>query len=433
MRNKTKLSLTILSVTATFLASGLTACGNSKWHETSAKFTGDPVAEQQVTDTKARELTRGQTVVVNPEQVIVQKVETPEKEDDMVITTDKEIVLDRNEPLIVTDPEPQSNDGSIRAVTTSGAEVKIQPKLVSTKPPVEKPEDKYFMIQNIATEKVRIYRNCASKDEAGHCQHQMVLETDMTAGEDTPDKTRRSILGSYAVTGWVKFYQDNQLLFPSFYDPEYPKLPEVGAELKDWMAKDLLPKGKGKMRGSFGWYTAKVGPDASEQWTHGTFGWGKDGGKFITESKDEKMDLRSRGCTRIENQAIAFMREFMPERSKIYKVYAKESVKDAQLTRYQVKNKKWPWIISKDGVRSSTSKPNAKANEGKAVLDQGIYELDQKPKAAKGNVYKLKAESFKGTFNVDTGTFVGYEHPKEIRVQGKTPYKLSSQVIESAK
>lgn len=423
MGNKTKLSLTILSVTATFLASGLTACGNSKWHETSAKFTGDPTATVQPTNTKPNELVRGQTVTVDPEQVVV-----PKTDEDVEIVTDKEVVIDRNEPLIVTDPTPQASDGTIRAVTVNDEEVRIRPEHVTTKPPVEKPEDKFFMIQNIATEKVRIYRNCASKDEAGHCQHKMVLETDMTAGEDEP--TRRSILGSYAVTGWTKFYQDHELLFPSFFDPKYPTLPKEGAELKDWMSKDLLPGGKGKMRGSFGWYTAKVGPDASEQWTHGTFGWGKDGGKFITESKDVKMDLRSRGCTRIENQAIAFMREFMPERSKIYKVYAKESVQDAKLTRYQEKNKLWNWVLSKDGVRSTTSKPGVKANEGKEVLDKGTYELDQKPKAAKGNVYKIKAESFKGTFNVDTGRFVGYEHPKEIRVQGKQPYKLSSQVIE---
>jgi hypothetical protein len=427
MSNKMKLSLTIFSVTATFFATGLTACGNSKWHEV-ARHTGDPVAEQQTTDTKARDLRPGQPVTTAPERVIVQKdAEQPSEED---------IVLDRNEPVIVLDPTPVGKDGSVKVITVDDKEGYVPPQYLETKPVELKPEDKFFMIQNIATEKVRVYRNCATKDADGTCHHQMILETDMTAGEDTPDKTRRSILGSYTIEKWIKFYEDGEKAFPSWYDPKYPMPPKAGADITDWMTnKKYLPNGKGSMRGSFGWYTAYVGPDASEQWTHGTFGWGADGGKFIDASKDTKMDLRSRGCTRVENQAIAFMREYMPIRSKIFKVYAKEAVKDETLARYQKAGQKWSWILTKDGVRSTTATSGAKQNASKEedeILEKGSYSLDQKPKVAKGNVYKIKAESFKGVFNIDEGRLVGYEHPKEIRVQGQKPYKLSS-LVTSAK
>lgn len=408
MSNKTKLSLTIMSVTATFLASTLTACGNSKWHEV-AGSTGDPVAEQQTTQTKAEDLKPGQTVTTAPTRVILKQ--DPDVEDE------EDAVLDHNTEVEVVDTTPKGRKGSIKVVTTdTHKEGYVPPEYLETKGPTQRPEDKYFMIQNIATEKVRVYENCATKDHAGKCHHKLILETDMVAGEDTPDKSRRTILGSYVISSWFKFYEDNNSNFPAFYNKNSPKLPDSGAEIEDWMSPSLLPNGKGSIRGAFGWYTAKLTPDAEEQWTHGTFGWGEDEGRFIDIARKSRLDLRSRGCTRIENQAIAFVREIMVTQSKIYKVYAKESLKDKDLKRYaNQKPAEWTWKLKADGK----------------VLDEGVYTLDQTPNVANGNVYQVPETSLKGTFLIDEGRLADYAHPKEIRVGGYKNKNLSSLVTET--
>lgn len=433
MSNKTKLSLTIMSLTATFLASTLTACGNSKWHEVAGtpKNTGNATAETQTAKTRATDLTPGETVRTTPDTLILKTDETGEGDGPRI---------DFNTKLKVekTEPSATESSGMVKVVTTGEDPQSgwVPAKYLEKDGPTQPAADKYFMIQNIATEKVRVYQNCATVDEAGKCHHKLVLETDMVAGEDTPTKDRRSILGSYTITSWHKFYEDNKKNFPSFFDPNYPELPKPGASIDQWMSKDLLPKGKGAIRGSFGWYTAKIGPDASEQWTHGTFGWGEDAGEFIKIAKDSRVDLRSAGCTRVENQAIAFMREILVERSKVYKIYAKESLKDKGLKRYEnSKAQKWSWILTTDGVRSTTAKSAAKHHTSKTskdVLDEGSYSLNQKPTVASGNVYKIKADSFKGTFLVDEGRLANYEHPKEIRVGGYKEKTLPAVVTEAA-
>jgi hypothetical protein len=298
------------------------------------------------------------------------------------------------------------------------------------------------MIQNIATEKVRIYERCHSVD----CSHRLVLETDMTAGEDTPEKTKRTILGSYAIQRWAKFYEDVNGLYPSWYDPQYPSLPTPGADLSAWTSRALLPNGRGVTRGSFGWYTALIGPNAETQWTHGTFGWGADGPRFIHLTRDSILnhlsDPRSHGCTRLENRAIAFMRDIMPKGSRIVKIYAREAIAhpEAVVKLARTPSPVWSYVLTKDGVREDAPSASAEANRSVTedrILERGEFELDQKADAVAlqsatdrssrrddprvvqtGNLYDLPVQKFRGVFYVDTGRLSGYEHPEGLEVGG---------------
>src|SRR5262249_49590727 len=72
----------------------------------------------------------------------------------------------------------------------------------------------FIMIQNIATGKLRVYQTAKVAGEP----NLLILETDMFNGEVEPQKTRRTALGSYKIEKWIKFYQDNQGVSPSWYD-----------------------------------------------------------------------------------------------------------------------------------------------------------------------------------------------------------------------
>ncbi|MES2963201.1 MAG: hypothetical protein V4760_04865, partial [Bdellovibrionota bacterium] len=342
MGRKPSEKLTLLSCIVTI--SALTACSNSKWQEVAPK-TGDPIAEQQKAPTTPP-LKQGQEVVVIPDRL-------PGRTDPNQPLGETPITLEGGDRLRVKDPNPKGKEGYVEVVVvdTRAPSKPTQPILVPREyvapeaPPKTQEQDqadRYFMIQNVATEKSRIYENCVSKKSDGSCVHRLILESEMTAGEDTRTKERRTLLGSFRITQWYKFYQDKQDLFPSFYAPGFPKLPDEGASVQTWLSKKYLPEGKGQMRGAFGWYTAHLGPNADEQWTHGTFGWSEDGDKFIRVTREPKYDhLRSAGCTRIENQAIAFARDVMPKGSKVIRIYAKEGYRDEKLTQYDFPVLKW--------------------------------------------------------------------------------------------
>ena len=468
MRNTVKPVLTIMSRMFPFravlgpgvasmlilpIALALAACSGSKWHEApNTQQTGDTFAEQQKSpDTqpvKARD-----PVFVSTDHLPVRKKNTPKNQP-------PDGHLERNDKVVVTDENPDGEDGSLQGVVVDtdqpdlkGEKVTFPKGYVSHAPIVPSNEandrDRYFMIQNIATQKVRLYRNCASKDSQGACVHKMVLETDMTAGEDTPDKSRRTILGSYRLEKWFKFYEDHAGFFPSFYAPGLAKLPEPGKSLEDWMSPKLLPKKGGVMRGSFGWYTAYLEPNANNQWTHGTFGWGKDGGKFIDAVKDPSnenlQDVRSQGCTRVENQVIALFREILPPGTRILKIYAKEGYGSSNLDRYKTASPaKWSWVLTKkngeDAPKSGLKYAPSKGHNDE-ILDHGVYTLDQMPTAIpfdpksngrneeNGNVYNLPESSLKGVFLIDEGRLAGYSHPAELKIGGMPDYSLPSVVI----
>jgi hypothetical protein len=330
---------------------------------------------------------------------------------------------------------------------------------------------KYFVVVNIATEKLRVYeRQCMDNS----CPHKMIMETDVVAGEDKDhpiaEKGKgRSILGSYRVTGWAKFYQDTEGHYPAWYNASYPMPPQIGNNSwRDWFKDRYMPIGPdgkpvGKMRGAFGWYTAFVEPNAFGQWTHGTLGWGEDKDKYIKKTKGVLInvvsDPRSSGCTRNNNEAIAFLRQLVETGTPIVKIYAREMLRDPSLSAYQGQaQREWRYIMTKNaGQRADRSEvmkalnvtdadvdnywsafryggaamidPASKLNQ---ILEVGTYEVDNEPtvvefkerkkilgkwrgKGQDGNVYGLKNEEMSsGVFYVDAGFLNGYNHPRAI-------------------
>lgn len=327
---------------------------------------------------------------------------------------------------------------------------------------------KYFVIVNVATETLRLYeRQCADNS----CPHKMVFETEVVVGEDKdlPKEEKgkgRSILGSYRVVGWSKFYQDGTGHYPSWYKDGYPMPPAPEASWKEWFSDKYMPveadgKKHGQMRGAFGWYTAFVEPEAYGQWTHGTLGWGSDHDKFIKKTKQTLINIvsdpRSSGCTRNNNEAIAFIRKWIDVGAPIVKVYAKEEILDPTMKNYSEETKQWNYVLTKNrnhAVDKNEVLASLKINDqdltafweaarggGQLILDPqsplnqvlevGTYVYDAHPDVInytpgeklgklerkigrKGNVYGVKSTDMQGTFYVDAGMLKDYAHPKAV-------------------
>ncbi|GAB4410006.1 MAG: hypothetical protein OHK0056_12540 [Bacteriovoracaceae bacterium] len=296
---------------------------------------------------------------------------------------------------------------------------------------------KYFVIQNIATERLRVYeRVCADNS----CPHKMIMEAEIAVGEDK-DETR-TWLGSYRLTHWVKFYQDGAGTYPSWYHPDYPMPPGPDKGVLSWFKKKYMPevdgKPKGAMRGAFGWYTGFLAPNHNAQWTHGTIGWGVNKTSYIERTKKLMANLvsdpRSHGCSRTDNESIAFLREMLPAGTPFLKVYAIEALKNPVQPAEQ---RTWDYVLTKhdsrkvDGFTSDRVKVMEKGVASEDILEQGTYVVDTQPDVvefdkkagrlgrklgAKGNVYGVDLENMKGVFYIDTGLFEGYAHPVDKRI-----------------
>lgn len=297
------------------------------------------------------------------------------------------------------------------------------------------PNKKYIIIQNIATEKTRVYEKCDFVANP-NCSHRLIFEESMVVGGDE----MRTDLGVQYIGRWVKFYQDGQALYPSWYAPGYPDIPTGG--FLSWFKKGAMPERKGDMRGGFGWYTAIMTPEGKGQWIHGTIGWAKDGDKYINRAHgfwSNFKDIRSHGCTRHQNPAIAYLQYLVPAGSTLIKVYAKEDLQDQSLASYQNQKATIPFnfILTKDGAQktavtsSEESVVQARIASGEIsdmdILDKGTYNVNQYPSAVplrnkrarsgkSGDSYDLQEESFKGVFYVDTGRFENYRHPSQLSV-----------------
>ncbi len=329
---------------------------------------------------------------------------------------------------------------------------------------------KYFSVLNVATETLRIYeRQCADNS----CPHKMIMETEVVVGEDrdhpAAEKGKgRSVLGSYRLTGWAKFYQDAEGHYPAWYRDGYPALPTIGEnDWQDWFKKKYMPadaEGKihGSMRGAFGWYAGFVAPNPYGQWTHGTVGWGEDKDKYIKKTKKLITNVvsnpRSSGCTRNNNEAIAFIRQILDTGAPMIKIYAKEALLDPSLVDYRVESQEWQYILTKTAGEKSDRLEvlkslgvsgqeadmfwSAKRAGGELILDPksplnkilevGTYSIDTQPTVIeytpgeklnkleravgrKGNVYGVKSKDMSnGTFYIDAGFLAGYDHPKAI-------------------
>ena len=331
-------------------------------------------------------------------------------------------------------------------------------------------KSKYFAIVNVASETLRLYeRVCADNS----CPHKMILETEVVAGEDvdhpsTEPGKGRSILGSYRINEWKKFYQDGSGHYPSWYKEGLP-IPPAKSPLswfyqppfitkgKMYMPKDENGKPHGLMRGAFGWYTAKAGPEAHGQWTHGTIGWGSDKDVSVTRTKGTLINIvsnpRSSGCTRNNNEAIAYIRKILDIGAPIIKIYAREDILNKDLSSYPETSIPWKYILTKskshlidreDVLKSlgvtgeevdafwefkkldqNYVSDNPKLND---ILEVGTYDRDVHPDAIAytpgeklgdmerkthrtGNVYGINSKNMQGTFYVDAGMIEDYVPP----------------------
>lgn len=450
-------SLVTTFALSALLASTMVACSPAKWREV-APNTGDLQMERQTAPNPVPPTVSRRT----PGYVAPGRLRGHTETDP---APDKEppVILERNDRVEVIDPTPKGPNGWIEVVVVDSKNpeppkgpIYVNPEYINVEPvhvtPEERDADRYFMIQNIATEKLRVYERCGGDDRevSKTCRHRLVLETDMVAGQPTPDRSRETVVGSFRISKWFKFYEDYQGQFPSWYHPAYPELPAPGASWSAWLSKSLLPQGRGIARGKFGWYTAHLSPNAYAQWTHGTIGWGADGDRFIMATRDpyinEYADPRSAGCSRVENQAIAFIRQIMPAGSKVIKVYAKEAYRDPKSETLQLERARWDWILTKEGYQQDG--PLADRNSVLArgvsedmILEKGTYLIDQKPDAIPfrkglngrverdGNLYSAPESSFRGYLVVDEGRLVDYQHPKELERGGYTDKALPSVAI----
>lgn len=304
-------------------------------------------------------------------------------------------------------------------------------------------DGKYFVIQNLATERLRVYEK--SCDVKNVCLNKMVMETEMAIGED--DDKNRSHVGSYRITDWWKFYQDHAAHYPSWYKDGYPAVPEAGSSFLKWFKSKYMPKEDGKrkgdIRGAFGWYTAWVGPNHNAQWTHGTVGWGSDKDALIKATKKTFTNVfanpRSSGCSRMNNEAIAYLREILPVGTPIIKVYAKEALLDGHRSNYKRKTAPWEYILTKNNAYSTTNfssdreKVESRNIPKERRLEEGTFVMDTYPTMfnftdgedlgsyeaktnTTGNVYRIEESKMKGVLYVDAGLLEDYSHPKHEKI-----------------
>lgn len=345
---------------------------------------------------------------------------------------------------------------------------------------IETAESKYFVIQNIATEKTRVYERCTTSPS---CPHKLVMETEMVVGRPEVGTKEdlhafKTWLGHAKISEWIKFYQDGKGHYPHWYraGQDFKTIPSPiskGASnltsSRKWITKSET--GEQTVYGAFGWYAAKVTPaDEIEgmnyQWMHGTIGWGRDGATSIELTRGFLMNLFSNpgssGCTRLENRAIAYLRYLLPLGTNIYRVYARESTREKEmpignsnkqilpLPRYTdayYNRTIWPYILLTNGAQQSGGltadaytiyKQHIPIIQSVNLIEQGSYIVDQYPNATplnynnsahsgkSGDRYSIDdakdkytdRSNFKGYFLVDEGRFVGYQHPDQEKTKG---------------
>lgn len=420
----------------------ITACGDGNIKDPESFYnTGSPLFENQVSHLSVEDIKVGNDYYVTASALRVRS--SAEINSNNILGE-----LKRNEKIrVVSEPEGMfvkieimNSDSDIEESPTGSyytAYKYLSDTLSKGRSYSEHKLSEYFMIQNLATEKLRVYkRGC----ESGDCAHKMIFETDIAVGEDK--SATRTVLGHFHIKTWHKFYQDGAGRYPSWYDPNYPRIPRKGSSASDWTKSKVLPYKAASVRGAFGWYTAKVGPDASYQWTHGTIGWGSDKKEFIEATRgfwaNLFLDPRSHGCTRTDNESIAYIRQLLPVGSTLIKVYAREAIGDTNYTRYSgPKTVSWDYILTKNGVRVDGQKADrdevlAAGTSSNRYIEEGTLKADVFPtpkvflagssgaeSGKNGNYYALKHGDMTGVFLIDEGRLVKYKHPqRKLRIGG---------------
>ena len=283
------------------------------------------------------------------------------------------------------------NLASAQSVTVTGTERKktVKPK-TATKPNSNKPvvnknfwnaetSSPIFIIQNIATEKMRVYRRCV---QTSPCPHELLFEADMIAGHGTREQNDPKVfvtkLGHFKITKWTKFFEDKNGKFPAWYKSDSSIVPK-GSSPREWIGN----------RGAYGWLTAQLGPNAEGQVIHGTYGWGADKDSFLTYFRNPFVqfidDPMAVGATRVENQAIAYTRHLADIGTDVFRVYALEAFADQALVRYEsYRTQKlfWDWVLTiKDAQKDAVSidrQVQLKNNYVHSdVLEEGRFEIDR--------------------------------------------------------
>lgn len=323
--------------------------------------------------------------------------------------------LDRSQALYVAKDYVSKTPVAIDAAATSALIATAPGPKVQGQKPIQ--TSRLFIVTNIATERMRVYQRCLPNEG---CVNRMIMETGVVNGE-AKDGTHTDV-GFYQISSWTKFYETPP--YPAWYKPGYPDVPAPNNRTA-WIQSDYMPNGKGDMRGAFGWYTAKVAPNPNAQWTHGTAGWGADKTSFITfkDSFWGKVvniftSIRSHGCTRTDNESIAYLRQLVSVGTPLVKIYAKEAYRDESRAMYNKTPGRWEYILTKNGHQQVNNHQLAdrqtvlsQGTPQSEWLDQGVYSVDQYPDAESADLYDVGSNAMQGTFLVDEGTLLNYRHP----------------------
>jgi hypothetical protein len=335
---------------------------------------------------------------------------------------------------------------------------------------------RYFVIQNLATEKTRVYERCTVTPD---CPHRLVFKADNVVGRPevgTPEDPEafKTWVGHAQITGWMKFYQDYKKHYPHWYKAgqDLKTLPPPAPrDANDNPQKSLLWGKKWKfdrdgepiIYGAFGWYAAMLSPakEVNYQWMHGTMGWGMDGDVAIQLTRSYLLNLfsdpGSSGCTRLSNASIAYLRSLLPVGTDLYRVYARESARLPQCAKFtafgncaqlnvdpryakQTKRLAWDYILLTDGAQKmgglAADVPTVLASHipvipGVNLIEKGSVTFDQYPTPVQRNYtwiassgktgdryeidepYGEQATNFRGYFLVDEGRFIDYAHPQD--------------------
>ncbi len=366
-------------------------------------------------------------------------------------TRTQAIVVDGAEKKVVAKPKPKPKLTTDKSVDSAAAKIKDFWSQNTASP--------VFVVQNIATEKTRVYRRCIT---APSCPHELIFETDTLVGQSTTQQKDSNVfatrLGHFKITKWIKFYEDKDKKFPAWYKSDYPLVPK-GTSPKEWLGSKYLPEPQvNSFRGAYGWFTAQLGPNSNEQSIHGTYGWGEDKDTMLSYFRNPFVsfidDPMAKGETRMENQAVAYLRHLVDVGTDVYRVYALEGYADSGLVRYATqKDQKmaWDWVLTlKDAQKESgtidrgiQTKKNYIYSE---TLEEGRFYVDRYPTGlgystaflglgagagTTGNTYQINRKQFSGVFLVDEGRFVDYEHPKSdlLPLGGYPQWELPAHLV----
>ncbi|MBC74385.1 MAG: hypothetical protein CME64_00060 [Halobacteriovoraceae bacterium] len=435
-----------------------------------APHTGDPVVEETEKAVSPTHPAYNKAVEIS-EPVAAIETEERKKEDlalekiyyvhasQLNVRSSREITqnilgrLELDDQVIVVDYESVEDDDFVEIkIVSSNREMKASEKyyvayqyLGEKRLPREikqkrEKKSKYFVIQNIASKKIRVYERSPSK------KHQLVFEESMIPGKNT-DKLR-TLLGRFKISAWHKFYQDYKKRYAPWYKKGMIDPPPAGAPLSEWKKAKYMEEGRDQpVRGPFGWYTAHLAPDAGGQWMHGTIGRGKDSNRFIEGVGYNRWG--STGCSRLNNEAITYLRDLLPTGTPVFKIYAKEDASD--LSRVSLYDELQPLSTTERPAEHAlpfnyvlTKSPTGKSGVKDLTMDRmyannviefGTYKVDATPtvvqyypkglvtdyfnkKANYGNTYNLKDNELKGFFLVDQGVLKDYQHPSSLEVRG---------------